>query len=37
MNTRSGPTDNKGTEELGVKVRCSIQPLSKHSHACRVE
>ena len=24
---RHDPTDNKGTEEQGVKIRCSIQPL----------
>ena len=25
---RHGPTHNKGTEEQGVKMRCSIQPLT---------
>ena len=25
---RHGPTDSKGTEEQGVKIRCSIQLLT---------
>ena len=25
---KTGPTDNKGTEEQGVQMKCSIQPLT---------